>query len=385
MASPSAAIDDPEEYFAHTRMSFGDHIEELSVRLWRAIKGLVFFMCIGFALDGVGYMLDRPNIGVGRPMVALLTQPVEDMARDYYYRQASINTPKLPGIKRLAGAQLEAIDAKLKASDYHLSSLTSEERELLLGKAEPMPMMITRVMLEKVAGPLPPGADEFEVQVLVYPAYQSYLATKGETLLELRKYIKTLSVQEPFLIYMKVSLLCGLVLGAPFIFYQIWAFVAAGLYPHERKYVHVYMPFSIGLFMVGAIMCQFLVVPNAVQSLLALNSFLGTDPDIRLDEWLSFALLLPLIFGLSFQTPLVMLFLNRIGLFTYQDYLNYWRGAAFFLMLGAVLILPTPDLLSIMYLYVPMFLLYLLGIGLCKWFPREEAVDTADEASQVAV
>ena len=70
------------------------------------------------------------------------------------------------------------------------------------------------------------------------------------------------------------------------------------------------------------LLCQFVVLPGAVKALLAFNEWLGFDPDIRLNEWLGLALILPLVFGISFQTPLVMIFLNRIGMFTAQDYLS---------------------------------------------------------------
>ena len=61
-----------------------------------------------------------------------------------------------------------------------------------------------------------------------------------------------MSFQEPFTIYLKASLLAGCVLASPWVFYQIWTFVAAGLYPRERRYVHIYLPFSVGLFLPGA-------------------------------------------------------------------------------------------------------------------------------------
>ena len=63
--------------------------------------------------------------------------------------------------------------------------------------------------------------------------------------------IKSLNAQEPFSVYIKASLLVGVLLASPWIFYQIWHFVAAGLYPHERRYVHMYLPFSLGLFLAG--------------------------------------------------------------------------------------------------------------------------------------
>ena len=67
-----------------------------------------------------------------------------------------------------------------------------------------------------------------------------------------REQIKSFNAQEPFSVYVKASLLVGVLLASPWIFYQIWNFVAAGLYPHERQYVHLYLPFSLGLFLAGA-------------------------------------------------------------------------------------------------------------------------------------
>src|SRR5439155_12176307 len=130
---------------------------------------------------------------------------------------------------------------------------------------------------------------------------------KANRLLERPATLTTLSISEGFMVYFKVSLLCGLVLASPWVFYQIWAFIAAGLYPHEKRYVHVYLPFSLGLFLVGVLICEFLVMPKAVEALLWFNEWIGLEPDMRLNEWLGFAIWMPVIFGLSFQTPLAML------------------------------------------------------------------------------
>jgi sec-independent protein translocase protein TatC len=119
---------------------------------------------------------------------------------------------------------------------------------------------------------------------------------------------------------------------------------------------------------------------------LKFNEFLGFDPDIRLNEWLGLALILPLVFGLSFQTPLVMVFLNRIGMFSAQDYAAKWRGACFLLAVFAAIITPTPDVITMMYLFVPMFGLYLTGIAVCHYFPgRFSPESEEEEAEEIAV
>ena len=179
-------------------------------------------------------------------------------------------------------------------------------------------------------------------------------------------------------------MLCGVILGSPWIFYQIWAFIAAGMYPHERAYVYKYLPFSIGLFLIGVLLCQFVVLPGAVKALLGFNSWIDVDPDLRLNEWLGFAIILPLVFGVSFQTPLVMIFLNRIGMFGWESYLSKWRYAMIILAAFSAVITPTPDVITMMYLFIPMFGLYLLGIVICWLFPARHETDL-DNESEIAV
>src|SRR6185503_3504006 len=139
--------------------------------------------------------------------------------------------------------------------------------------------------------------------------------------------ITSLSAQEVFMIWMKAAMIAGLVIASPYIFYQIWNFVAAGLYPHEKNYVYMYLPFSLALFLAGASLAFFFVFDPVLDFLFRFNKSMGIDPDPRINEWLSFVLYMPLGFGVSFQLPLVMLFLNRIGIFSVSAYLSKWRIA----------------------------------------------------------
>lgn len=382
---PELKSADPDDLFADSRMSFGDHLDELRSRMIKALKALAFFLVIGFVLDGVGYMIDWPNFGIGRPMFFLMTKPVEDQVRDYYFRSVLKNQTKLDHIEPLSDEDLARIERILSENENDLSALSSSDFRKLLSKPETLRVIVPADEIGKVATLKDPEAKSAEFRVKVYPGEISSLGARGEALMQNKRYLTTLSVQEPFIVYMKVSMLCGVVLGSPFIFFQFWAFVAAGLHTHEKRYVHIYLPFSLGLFLAGVLICQFLVMPNAVKGLLGLNSFLGVDPDIRLNEWLSFALILPLVFGVSFQTPLIMVFLNRIGIFSHHDYLRYWRAAAFILMVVAIIILPTPDVMTMLYLYIPMFGLYMLGVAICKYFPPSHERYAADDSDQAAV
>lgn len=384
--NPGRKHDYPDDIFDSTRMSFGDHIEELRARMIKALLGLFFFMVIGFILDGVGQAVGNPSIGIGRPMLEVITDPVETQVRDFISRRnEKESAKKLADLTGADPAEVAAIRAKLKANGDNLSELTEGERRKLLGAPDDMPVFIRPADLAAAFGPPKEGSPaEIETKLRVYPAYINYLNIKGETLLGTKKYLSTLSAQEGIVVYFKVSILCGAVLASPWILYQFWAFVGAGLYPHERRYVSVMFWPSVVLFLAGVLLCQFVVLPGAVRALIGFNEFLNLDPDIRMNEWFGLALILPLVFGVSFQTPLVMIFLNRIGLFTAQDYLRKWRYAFMILAVFSAVITPTPDVVTMSYLFVPMFGLYMLGIAVCHFFPGVPAEDE-QPAEEIAV
>jgi sec-independent protein translocase protein TatC len=171
------------------------------------------------------------------------------------------------------------------------------------------------------------------------------------------------------MIWLKAAFVTGLVISSPWIFYQLWIFVAAGLYPHEKKYVYLYLPFSSVLFLAGAAMAFFVVFRYVLNFLLGFNRAMSIDPDPRISEWLSFVLFLPLGFGIAFQLPLVMLFLHRIGIFSLEAYLEKWRIAVLVIFVISMILTPA-DPISMLLMACPLSGLYFLGIGLCKWMPR---------------
>lgn len=178
----------------------------------------------------------------------------------------------------------------------------------------------------------------------------------------------TLTVQEAFLTYLKVSLIAGVLLSSPWIFYQLWLFVAAGLYPHEKKFVYIYGVLSLVLFLVGAVFCFYGVFPFVLRFLLGFNATLEIHPQIRLSEWISFAVLLPVMFGISFQLPLVMLFLERISIFEVSHYREQRRMAVLVIAVISMLLTPA-DPMSMLMMMLPLVFLYELGIMLCQHLP----------------
>lgn len=212
---------------------------------------------------------------------------------------------------------------------------------------------------------------------LLVAALPNYLRPAGgRKLVSLPAYQKAvfiplaLNAQEPFMIYLQASFVLGCVLAGPWVFWQAWVFVAAGLYPHEKRYVYIYLPFSIFLFFCGAALVFLFVLDPVLDFFLGYNRSMGIAPDIRQSEWLGFVLILPLAFGVSFQLPLVMLFLNRIGVVSLQTYLSHWRVATLIIFVASMILTPTMDPWTMLFMAVPLMFLYVGGLLLCLWMPR---------------
>jgi sec-independent protein translocase protein TatC len=191
--------------------------------------------------------------------------------------------------------------------------------------------------------------------------------------------LTALTVTEPFTVYFKVSLVLGLVIGSPWIIYQLWTFIASGLYRHERRLVYFFTPLSLGLFLGGVVLCQLVVLPAGLSYLLSYYEWLDVEPELRLNDWLHFALWMPVVFGLAFQTPLVMLALERIGLFSVSTYRNNRRLAIFLLAVLAAVLTVSPDWWNMMALAIPLWVLYELGIVLCWLMSQGEPAEEPTE------
>lgn len=369
---------DPDDLFSDTRMSFGDHIEDLRTHLIRAITCFLIgvVLCI--------YPL-------GTYVLAIIVAPVETQLDAFYKRAAKAQLDKVlndPEQKKLLMGRGMKVEFSKRDLLVAMGLQKADQRDPLEGLYRGADYLLERLQIDNVLDPELYRPNDM-VQIRVQPVNnEDWLRTlsRGVELIKPPQKLSTFNVMEALVVYVKVALLSGLVLSSPFVFWNIWMFIAAGLYPHEKRLVNVYLPFSLGLFLTGVLVCQFLVMPRAVEALLWFNEWLGFQPELRLNEWLNFALMMPLVFGISFQTPLVMIALNRLGMFTAQDYLARWRGACFGIAVFAAVITPTPDPITMMYLFVPMFGLYLFGVGVCHYFPGSLSVPLEEEAAdEVAV
>ena len=170
---------------------------------------------------------------------------------------------------------------------------------------------------------------------------------------------------EPILVKLKVSLFFGLTVALPGITWQIWGFILPALKQHEKKYLYMIVPASVILFLAGVAMCFFVVLPIGIQFLIyAGNASIDSTPFVTKTSYLSFLLTFLVSFGLVFQMPIVMLVLIRMGLLLPRTLAKNRRYAIFFIVVLAVLISPTPDLVTQALMAGPMYLLYEISIWL---------------------
>jgi sec-independent protein translocase protein TatC len=167
---------------------------------------------------------------------------------------------------------------------------------------------------------------------------------------------------EGFLAVLKLSFLAGVVAASPVIFWQLWAFVAAGLYPHERRLVRIFFPISLGLFLVGMAMAYELLIPFGLGFLLDWNvTEMEVASSFRIQSYLSICLTMVFGMAVSFQLPLVMLFLTATGMISRPTWLKYWRHAVVVAFIVGML-LTDPSPVSQFLMATPLCGLYFLGI-----------------------
>ncbi|NIL95604.1 MAG: twin-arginine translocase subunit TatC [Planctomycetales bacterium] len=345
------ALQTDEDLFQESTMTFGEHLEELRSCL---IKALLWLL-VGFA---IGLLL-------GDWMVAAIQGPLETSLQTHYQKGAKRDYERFAAEQREANQPLpypvEEMNRLINSGytfDKYLVHPAAVRRQLEIDNA-PEPT--------SHAAPRPPDSERALQEELV-PLFVWRKSTQDP-----RVSVSALNPTEAFMIWLKASLVVGIVLASPMIFYHLWSFVAAGLYPHEKKYVHVFLPFSVVLFLGGALFCFFVVFRFILDFLFTFNADLGIQLAPRITEWLSFAIILPIGFGISFQLPLVMLFLERIGIFDVPAYMAKWRIAVLIIAVASMLLTPA-DPISMLAMAIPLTGLYFLGIALCRYLPKQQSM-----------
>lgn len=330
-------------------MSFGDHIEELRARLILAIFGLAIGTFIAFIPFPTPWGAFTP----GQWVFDRLLLPAQEALREYDAKQVKERSER-------------AVKDKMLTRPF----------EVRVAKRD-----LAKAMSELYPELKPPSDSSLEGESVTLPLeYKAADWIAGVHDYSKPRDVISLSPLETFMSFFLVGMVTGLVLSSPWVFYQLWQFVAAGLYRHERYYVMKFLPFSLGLFLAGVLLCFFSVLPFTLKFLFEFNEWLKIEPNLRLTDWMGFATFLPLVFGICFQTPLVMMLVERIGIFTVDDFRKKRKIAILIIVIAAAAITPTGDPLTLSLLAGPMYGLYELGIYLIG---KARANDAASASASV--
>jgi sec-independent protein translocase protein TatC len=303
-------------------MSLGDHLEELRARLIMAL--------IGLAIGSVICLC------VGKKIIRFIQKPYNSVIAERLAK--SIEEPnaldQMTLVDSFGGNLIKAILTDPNAPDIDPNTI------LFVHRVYDQTLKSWSKDPNNRSGPLIPTA-----------------------LISNQHRLQTLAPADAFIGYMKISMVAGLLLSSPWVFYHIWMFIAAGLYANERKYVRIAVPFSVTLFVVGALFFLFVVAPLSLRFFLTFGDILGVAPNWTFQKYISFVTILMLVFGVAFQTPIAIYILTKTGLVSIQAL----RSSRKFVFLGVFVIaavVTPPDVVSQITLALPLYALFELGIVL---------------------
>jgi sec-independent protein translocase protein TatC len=330
-----------DDLFEKSSMTFGEHLEELRVALVKSSVWLALGMIVGLLL--------------ATRVVSYMQGPLEKSLENFYKKQS------IQEMSKSSGSEVSAdLQAWMKANKVVSQYVWIDPRRLVLKNPEPSSQEaqdIQNPTAEYLSNPDSDGLPDPSKMMKV----RMFVGVKAST--------EALGLQEPFMIWLKAAFVVAAVVGSPGIFYHLWQFIAAGLYPHERKYVYFFLPTSLILFWSGAFLAFFVIFKLVIDFLLDFNASMGIGASPRLTDYMSFALFLPLGFGIAFQLPLVMLVLERLGIFSVETYVSQWRIAVLAIAFISMVLTPA-DMASMIGMGVPLVGLYFIGIAMCKYLPR---------------
>ena len=200
-----------------------------------------------------------------------------------------------------------------------------------------------------------------------------------------RAALQTLRPTEGIETYFKVSILFGAILSMPVMLYQIWLFVAPGLSKSEKKYVYIFIPSALALFLIGISFAWFVLVPAAI------NFLANFMQDVFRTEWtgqdyISFVVRMLFWIGVSFEMPIIMYFMARVGVVTSTVLREHWRYAVVGISILAAFITPSIDPVTMLLTMAPLLVLYMMSILTAKVGQRQfEGSMKLDEAIETTI
>ncbi|MBW8016552.1 MAG: twin-arginine translocase subunit TatC [Planctomycetes bacterium] len=349
---------DKEEQMAS--MSLGDHLEELRTRLILAISGLfiglVICMCFGsFLIDLLLIPYDKAMKDIRKDQKTASFDP-----SDRYV----INLIPYENARKILASKKKR--KSIDASNIYMVNLTPDEN------GEDDPNSTSGQLTLKIT----PYDKDMEIPETVGElkstgVSEGFFAYLTPYEVKEKKKLTTISPSEGFMVYLKTSLIFGLMLTCPWVFWQIWAFVASGLYKKEKKFAYSVAPASAILFIAGSIFFMTTIAPLTMKFFVKFDEFLGFTSQFRPSDYINMILLLTLVFGVAFQMPIVIVFAERMGLVSIEMLTKNRKFVILGLVILSAMITP-PDFVSQLGLAGPLYILFEISILACRFMRKRK-------------
>jgi sec-independent protein translocase protein TatC len=349
-------------------MSLGDHLEELRMRMIRALIGLGICCVICLAL--------------GPTIIRFMQGPYDDSTAKLMFNidldfQVDLDKGTMTeGLRQELQNKGVVLSAEVKVErqgylfsrsrwliDDGVEDRYCAKKEIVKIKKEEDKVKEGEDEVKKEEDKVKEGEDEVkEGEDEVKEGDDEVKEEEVRLNIYKLKPLQIIAVAAGIVSYIKIALIAGLLLSSPWVFYQLWMFVAAGLYPHEKRYVNIAAPFSAVLFVAGALFFLIVVAPLTLKFLVTFNKkILDANSQFTFQHYISFISHLMLVFGLAFQTPSAIFFLNRTGLVSIAALNRSRKFIVLAIVIVAAMATP-PDWVSQVTLAIPLYILFEFGV-----------------------
>jgi sec-independent protein translocase protein TatC len=348
---------------------FLEHLEDLRVMVTRVVITLVISMVACFAFN--------------KNLMEFFRQPVDQVLVTQLKATLPDDAPRPLTVESWG---------KARKVEHAAMNLTPEQRALFyqsLGDAD-LSFQAESISLLRAANALPEekrdafvnslgGSDELKLQV------KALLRTKPNTDSDAQGNLRMMSALRPtegFMLSMKLSFVAGIVVSFPLLLLFILQFVLPGLHSNEKRVLWPAMAVGFGLFLTGAAFAYYMVLPRALLFFAEWSGNMGISNDWRIGEYISFATQFTLLFGASFELPVVVMVFVKLGLLSYETMSRTRSYAIVGIFVTAAVLTPTPDAMTLCLMAAPMIILYEICIWLAYFDSKKNRVKEEQEARE---
>ncbi len=348
---------------------FLEHLEDLRTMITRVVITLVISMIVCFAFN--------------KNLMEFFRHPVDQVLVTQLKATLPEDAPRPPTVE---------VWGESRKVEHAAMNLTPEQRDFFyrsLGN-DSLVFHAKSISLLRAALVLPeakreafvnslPETDEFKRQV------KALLKTKPNTDSDAQGNLKMMSALKPtegFMLSMKLSFVAGIVVSFPLLLLFILQFILPGLHAHEKRVLWPAMSIGFGLFLAGTAFAYYLVLPRTLLFFYQWSGDMGISNDWRIGEYISFATQFTLLFGASFELPVVVMVFVKLGLLGYETMSKTRSYAVVAIFVAAAILTPTPDIATMCVMAAPMIILYEICIWLAYFDRKKARIKEEEEARE---